>query len=140
VSEFQPGEWSYRKCPAPQIAVAENDKGSLWLVQFDDREGRWKGEIAITQGKHSRAHAQLFAASLDLLTAATALSPVLEALCDWDDGCLYVNGTACTELAEPMRLLKDAIAKANSTPAPACHDDANRTFDDPFDARHSSMF
>ena len=46
--------------------------------------------------------------------AATALLPVLRKLCDWDDGCLYVNGTACPELAEPMRLLEAAIAKTTN--------------------------
>lgn len=60
----------------------------------------------------NEANARLIAAAPDLLEAATALLPVLEMMSEWDDGCLYVNNHSTPEMAEPMRLLKAAIAKA----------------------------
>jgi hypothetical protein len=102
--------------------VAETDKGTLWLVQFDDRASGWKGEVAITQGEHSKAHAQLFAAAPDLLAACRAFAA-------WDE-----DPHATEDEAAILRdLVAAAITKATAPPAPPQKDDADRTFDSIYD-------
>jgi hypothetical protein len=64
-----PGEWSYRKCPCPNVSVVPKDRGTLYLVQYLDEAEKCRGEIAITQGKQSKANACLMAASKQMLEA-----------------------------------------------------------------------
>lgn len=91
-----------------------------WLNAIDDEEtddpenpGEEAQDLNASHARFMAFLAQVEADQKQLATykAATVLLPVLRKLCDWDDGCLYVNGTACPELAEPMRLLEAALAK-----------------------------
>jgi hypothetical protein len=100
------------KCtPGPWEFVVKDDKyGQEPLIVGPEKKD---GDRPVVCGAFTFSNdGFLAAAAPDYDMAAVALLAALQPLCDWDDGCLYVNGRATPELAVPMKALMDTVAKA----------------------------
>ena len=106
-----PGPLNYRPCPSADIKIAPSDRGTLWLVHYDD--GSYEGEIAITMGENAAANAVLYAAAPDLLAACKA---ALRTGVQCAPSCAVERdgyGSTCTcGAGEAAKIVRDAIAAA----------------------------
>lgn len=73
-----PGEYSARRCPKPDVSIVPKERGTIWLVQYENDE--YEGEVAICAGKDAEANAKLFSAAPDLLAACEAVQRITNQL------------------------------------------------------------
>ena len=100
--QHTPGSLTACPCPKHGVSIADNDKGTLWLVQYND--GEYEGETAICVGEHAKANAHLYASATELLAELKHLVALL--------GLMELASTLNVPGLATLNGAREAIAKA----------------------------
>ena len=87
----------------------------LLVVEAKRWEGLYANICSIVRGgspAEADANARLIASAPDLLAALRLFMARMNERGDWDDGCFYYEGRSASELQEPIRAARAAIALA----------------------------
>lgn len=102
-TKWTPGPWSL------------DDQDAIFGPSGEFIGEAYDGGLAADFAAPQTANATLMAAAPDLYAALEAFVERMQSHGDWDDGCFYYGGKSASELQEPIRLARAALAAARGT-------------------------